>query len=464
MSIRRKIIKRKLQWLLRSICFIWALTSIESSAQALRLIGLHESLEAAPKHERVLAALRIAEAADAEIRIADRSPAPMLSASLASIDLEHGLGSGPLFNGKSIDKGLGFDWIWERGEKRALRTSVSKAQALALRAEYQESIKQQQLIIIDLFYETLSAQDRLIILNDLAKSAESLVKLATQRFRLGDISAQDLVRLEIEAERASGDLRQSHWLLDRAKLQLRLAVGSPLGPQVAGSANTDRTKNLLHVRLPNTEDASNRDKQDSLGDLSWGVASDWPKVIGVPKVALEKLADETPAVKAAWARLQSAKSQIELARAQDVSDPSYGVGFNHYPGTSKAILGLRASIPLYSKHYFEGEKQRAQALWQVAEAQHAELVRRTVTELEVLYQTRANAYARLTQFEHEMLPKSLKVALQAEQAFAKGGQTLTDLLETRRTLKLIQLEALQWRTEFAKAERAWTVRLDRSTP
>lgn len=242
MSIRRKIIKRKLQWLLRSICFIWALTSIESSAQALRLIGLHESLEAAPKHERVLAALRIAEAADAEIRIADRSPAPMLSASLASIDLEHGLGSGPLFNGKSIDKGLGFDWIWERGEKRALRTSVSKAQALALRAEYQESIKQQQLIIIDLFYETLSAQDRLIILNDLAKSAESLVKLATQRFRLGDISAQDLVRLEIEAERATGDLRQSHWLLDRAKLQLRLAVGSPLGPQVGGSANTDRTK------------------------------------------------------------------------------------------------------------------------------------------------------------------------------------------------------------------------------
>ena len=64
------------------------------------------------------------------------------------------------------------------------------------RAEYQESIKQQQLIIIDLFYETLSAQDRLIILNDLAKSAESLVKLATQRFRLGDISAQDLELLE----------------------------------------------------------------------------------------------------------------------------------------------------------------------------------------------------------------------------------------------------------------------------
>jgi len=76
-----------------------------------------------------------------------------------------------LFTGKPLDKGLALDWTWERGEKRSYRTNVSKAQALALVAESQEVIKQQQLIVIDLFYEALSAQERLGILNELAKRA-----------------------------------------------------------------------------------------------------------------------------------------------------------------------------------------------------------------------------------------------------------------------------------------------------
>ncbi|NDE92447.1 MAG: hypothetical protein EB036_03615, partial [Betaproteobacteria bacterium] len=64
-------------------------------------------------------------------------------------------------------------------------------------------------------------------------------------------------------------------------------------------------------------------------------------------------------------------------------------------------------------------------------------------------------------FENEMLPKSVKIAGQAEEAFAQGGQTLTDLLEARRSLKSIQLEALQSRIDFSRADRAWTIRLNR---
>ena len=446
MRIRRKTTKREHRWLLGAFCLIWATTPLALSAQDMRPLSLKESLEAAVKHERVVAAQSIAQAAQAEIRIADRAPAPTLSGSLASIDLEHGVGTGPLFTGKPLDKGLALDWTWERGEKRSYRTNVSKAQALALVAESQEVIKQQQLIVIDLFYEALSAQERLGILNELAKRAEQLATIAAQRFGLGDLSAQDLARLEIEAERARVDLIHSQWLLDRAKQQLRLAIGTDFVESMVESA-----RGAINL---NGKDETN----------SWKVSSDWPKTFALTSVDVEQIANEQPAVRAAWARLQSAMAQTELAKAQDFSDPSYGVGINHYPGTSKAILALRASIPLYGKNYFEGEKQRAHALLQVAETQHAEVQRRTRVELHLLLQNRVNAHARLAQFELEMLPKALKVARQAEEAFAQGGQTLTDLLEARRTLKSIQLEALQWRTEFAKAERAWSIGIDRSSP
>ncbi|NBT99928.1 MAG: hypothetical protein EBT59_12575, partial [Betaproteobacteria bacterium] len=147
MRIRRKTTKREHRWLLGAFCLIWATTPLALSAQDMRPLSLKESLEAAVKHERVVAAQSIAQAAQAEIRIADRAPAPTLSGSLASIDLEHGVGTGPLFTGKPLDKGLALDWTWERGEKRSYRTNVSKAQALALVAESQEVIKQQQLIV-----------------------------------------------------------------------------------------------------------------------------------------------------------------------------------------------------------------------------------------------------------------------------------------------------------------------------
>lgn len=351
-----------------------------------------------------------------------------------------------MFTGKSIDKGVALDWTWEGGEKRTFRTSVSKAQALALSAEYEEVIKQQQLIVVDLFYEALSAQERIGMLNELAKSAERLTSIAAQRYRLGDLSAQDLARLEIEAERARVDLMHSQWLLDRAKHQLRLAIGTGLGESIVESGRGKIN--------PNGTTETN----------SWKVSSDWPKTFSLTSADVEQIANEQPGVRAAWARLQSAISQTKLARAQDFSDPSYGVGINHYPGTSKAILALRASIPLYGKNHFDGEQQRAHSLRQVAETQHADVLRRTRVELHLLFQNRVNAHARLAQFELDMLPKSLKVSRQAEEAFAQGGQTLTDLLEARRTLKSIQLEALQWRTEFAKAERAWSIRTDRSGP
>jgi cobalt-zinc-cadmium efflux system outer membrane protein len=431
------------------------------SAQTLPPLSLQQSLASVARHERVIAAWRSAQAAQAEIRVADRDPVPLLTGSLSSIDLEHGLGSGPLFSGKSIDKGLGLDWTWERGDKRALRTAAARSLASASSAEFQDSFQQQQLIVIDLFYETLLAQERLKILFELAQSAERLAKLAAQRFGLGDLSAQDLARLEIESERASAELKQSQWLLDRAKRQLQLAIAPVSGDSMPAPRSNHRgTSAARDASIPESE-RGDSGVANHLDATRWQVSSDWAVESTSPQVDFHALTREQPALKASLARLSIAQAQIQLARALDFRDPSYGVGINHYPGTSKAMIGLRASVPLYSKDYFEGEKQRAAALGEAAEEQHAELLRRTMTELRLLYQSRENAYSRLRRFENEMLPKSVKIAGQAEEAFAQGGQTLTDLLEARRSLKSIQLEALQSRIDFSRADRAWTIRLNR---
>lgn len=428
MSIRRKFQLLNKRTILFGLCLVWVVGPTTGLTQSTHVMSLSEAIEWGGKHERVIAARQTAEAAKAETSIANRAPAPLLTGSTASIDLDHGVGPGSWLTSKPLDKGLSVDWIWERGSKRAFRTASAKHQAEASQAEYVDSIKQQQVIVIDSFYEVLSAKERASLLAVLAQSAEQLAKLANQRFQLGDLSAQDLARLDIEADRARGELAQSKWGVERARQFFRLA----LGPQFALD--------------------------------QWELADEWPVATPLEALDVESLALNTPQLRAARARIQSAQAQIELAKSLSIQDPSLGLSLNHFPGTSKAMLGLKATVPLYSTDYFKGEVQRALALAQVSDVQYQEVLRRTTFELHNLYQSRAHAYTRLTQFERAILPKSLKVALQAEQAFAQGGQTLTDLLEARRTLRAVQLEALQWRTDFAKADRTWWLKVNERLP
>ena len=442
MSIRRNIDIRPIATVIKTLSLIAGLWLSVASAENARELSLLHALKAASSHERVIAALKNADAAEAEIQIADRAPPPIANASLSSIDLEHGIGAGSLSTQKSIDKGVGVDWTWERGGKRSLRIAVAKHHATALRAEYFDAIKNQQLSVIEQFYEALSAQERLAILSTLAQSADRMAILARARYALGDLSAQDLARLEIEAQRATAEFKQAQWLVDRAKKQLRLALGNR-----REGHSLEVPSNIVRTTEP-----------------SWSVQVEWPALRPMTDVDLNRLAFDWPAIQASLAHLQAARAQVDLVSAQDFSDPTYGIGLNHYPTTSKALLGLRASMPLYGKQYFAGDKQRASALLQATDHQHQDLMRRVNTEIYILYHQRNNAYHRLIQYEEEMLPKSLKVSLQAEQAFAQGGQTLTDLLEARRTYKSIQLEALQWRTDFAKAEQSLRLMLNELKP
>ena len=124
----------------------------------------------------------------------------------------------------------------------------------------------------------------------------------------------------------------------------------------------------------------------------------------------------------------------------------------------RRMLALRISVPLNGWERFEGEIGRAQAL----EEQSQDLLQKTLlqarADLSALVQAWQTSAQRLKIFEDKILPQASRVAAQAETAYSKGGLTLTDLLDARRTLKTTQLEALAVRNEHAKALGAWQLR------
>ncbi|WP_225224005.1 TolC family protein [Limnohabitans radicicola] len=396
-------------------------------AAAASPLTLQQVLEAARQNPDTVAAQRAADAARADVQAANRAPAPTLSAGVSSIDLQNGAGSGPFWTQKRLDKSLGLDWTWERGNKRALRTEVAERSARAAQADGTDMAVMQQIGAQNAFYDMLAAQQRLQTVQAIAQSAQQLADTAARRLKAGDLSSQEAARTRIEAERARADVHSAQREQQQAAQLLSTWTGQK--PPVGG----------------------------------WTAQGTWPTAqpnAAQAEDAIDALVEQRPDVVAARERVAAAQAALQAAQALRSADPSIGATFDHYPDGTRTnrLLGLRISIPLNGWQRFDGEIGRALA----QEQQSQDLLQKTRvqarSEQVALMQGWQASAGRLKIYEEQIIPQATQVAAQAELAYSKGGLTLTDLLDARRTLKTTQLEALAVRSEHAKALGTWQLR------
>ncbi len=402
-----------------------ARTAAPTAAPLGASLHLTQVLDAARRNPDAQAALRALDAARADVRAANRAPAPTLSAGVSSIDLKNGTGGGSFWRQQRLDKSLGLDWTWERGNKRGLRTEAAERSAQASQADAQDMRVQQQIGALGAFYDLLSAQEKLQTLQALADSAQTLAHTAELRLKAGDLSAQDTARTRIEAERAQADLQSAR--LEHQQAMQALAVWT--GQHVPAGG--------------------------------WRAEGAWPQADATPTSAdIDTLVEQRPDVVAALARLAAAEAALQGAQALNRADPTLGATFDHYPDGQQThrLLALRISIPINGFSRFEGDIGRALAQKDLAQDLLDKTRFQARAELLTLQQAWQSQTARLQTYESRILPQARQVAAQAELAYTQGGLTLTDLLDARRTLRATQLEAVGVHNEHAKALGAWQLR------
>ena len=412
-------------------------TATVAAAAGAHVLSIEQVLQAAGQNLDVAAVRRNYEAAQADILAADHAPLPVLSAKAGSIDLNTGVGAGSLWQQKRIDKGIGLDWTWERGNKRSLRTQTSRQNAQAAQADWQDAVTTQRVLALQAFYDWLAAHLRVEEMQGIADSARTLAQAAQRRLQAGDVSAQDAARTDIEAARAQADTRQAELERQRAALALAPLIAWPGQP--------------LQWR-PRTD---------------WPVASNLAQALQQAQARLDELVEQRPDVQAARERAQATQSAVQLARAQQSSDITWGGTFDHFPnetGTVTRQMELRMQLPLQWGYRFEGEIGRATAL----QGQSQDLLERARlgarSELQGLLQAWEVAGDRLLTYERDILPRAVRVAQQAEIAYTQGALTLTDLLDARRTLRATRLDAIAARADFAKAQGTWQLRTTPTAP
>ncbi|HTT37101.1 MAG TPA: TolC family protein [Burkholderiales bacterium] len=394
----------------------------------------HLTLEAAEalfrdRSRELLAGKRAIEIAEADRITAAQFPNPTLSASASALSAANwSAASG--FPNKPIDTGVQFSQLFERGNKRQLRTEAAQSNLEAARDDLQDTVRQQTLAMRGAFYDLLLAQERARVSQDTLELFRRSVDAAQLRLRSGDIAASDLSRLKVDALRAENDVRQAR--ADREKTQVMLAYFLGLEKSAA----------RIHAE------------------------GEWPALVSVPPPkSIDDIVDQRSDVQAARQRLEAARKNRDLARAARVHDVTVGVQYDHFPTQiTNNTFGVSVSVPLFLFYNFDGEIKRAEVSVNSAEE---EMERTRALARADIARTRADlesAQDRVQRYTDALLKEAQRAADAAEYAYKRGAVGVTDLLDARRTWYATRLDAASAQADYAKALAAWRAAIGAGAP
>ncbi len=378
-----------------------------------------EKLLAANNRE-LAAARRAVESAQAQGLIAGARPNATLSVNSSSINTSNpGLGPGPLYD-KRADTVFRIDQPFERGNKRELRLDAAAGLERAAQADSLDALRQQLATVRGAYYDLKQAQAKLGVLGETAQLFSGTFSAAQARLKAGDLAAADVAKVQVDYERAQNDARGAQGELVRAQTALAYLIG------LESEATELRA------------------------------VDDWPPPERADAQALEQAIENRPDVLAAKARVDAAEKLRDLAKAQRTRDITLGAQYERFPGSLPInSVGFGVSVPLFTGNDFSGDIQKAEvdryaaldALGR-ARAIAATELRRAAADLNA-------AAERVERFDASLLGAAQRSAQAAEFAFERGAISVLEVLDARRTLRAVQLEALAARGDLAKALAAW---------
>lgn len=361
------------------------------------------------------------EASRADLVIAGERPNPVFSIGTTRIGThgENGGGS-PLWR-RDLDTVASWAQPIERGNKRGLRQEVANANVGAAGADRQTLWRDLGVAADNAWHDLAVAQESLRLNQEASTLYQRTLEASELRFRSGDIAAADLARIRVEAARNRSDTRLAEGNLAQAREVMARLLG----------------------------------RADQAGDIN--ASLDWPGVAELPAAdSLDAFIEQQPDVTAARWRLQASRKAVELARAQRANDVTIGLQYERDPYSSKPnSMGVGISFPIQIGNNYEGEIRRALADQAGAELllSTARLQARRRLEAELAALTTAADVLRT--YQGDLLDNARTAAASAEYAYQRGASSLLNLLDARRTLRTVQIDALNAQASFSRHRFLW---------
>lgn len=344
---------------------------------------------------RVSAALARIGIAQGERQQAGVMPNPELA-----FEIENFGGDGERNSFDGAEATLGLTQEIEIGGKRGKRSEV---------ADYQYKITREQAVAeaLSLLAETDYAFMRLAI-------AQERLSLAKKRLSLAN-ETHDTVKKRVSAAAASdiqhtkADIEQSTAKLEKSKAEAELAEAQSLLESLLGDGG-------------NVKVATKLDKLPALPE----------------RQALLDAVKNTPQARAGEFAQMQAQSNLNLARAQSLQNPTFGLGVRRYneDDSNALIASLSFPLPLFDRN--QGGIKAATA----GIAETDAIVRQQDLGLQqtaaATWEKLNAAYQEAQSYQGEIIPGAQRAYKQASDGYSAGRFSFLDLLDAQRTLYEVQ--------------------------
>lgn len=367
-------------------------------------ITLDEAIQLALQHNHTLLAARtmILQNQAQEIT-ADLRPNPTLSGDAQFLPfLQPGN-----FNATYIDNNAQFDiglgYLFERGGKRHYRFQAAKDQTEVTKSTIADNERTLVFQVASQFVSVQLAESTLDLAEQDMKSFQSTVDVSQIRYKDGDISKDDFLKIKLQLLQFETDVAQA----TLAKIQALAALRQMLGYQ---SVSADF---------------------DVSGDFDYQ-----PLKVDLEDMQVKALANR-PDLRAAVLGVTAAKSQLDLAKANGKQDVTASINYTHTGQTNSASIFGSIDLPIFNRN--QGEIARTR--YAITQATELELAASDQVMTDVM-----NAFEGLRDndkvvvlYRSGYLDEAKEGRDISEYAYKRGAASLLDFLDAERSYRATQL-------------------------
>jgi outer membrane protein, heavy metal efflux system len=309
--------------------------------------------------------------------------------------------SDTLNNLQQFDIGVGY--LFERGHKRQNRLQAARDQTAVTAAQVADTERTLIFNVAQQFINVLLANSTLQFADENLRSFQDTVNISEQRYRAGDISEGDFLKIKLQLLQFQTDVSSARVAKVQALGSLRQLVG--------------------YASLPHAYDV--------VGELDYQ-----PLTAALSDLQARALA-ERPDLQAAKKGVKAANSQISLAKADAKVDFNASASYSHVSGASSTSLFFNVPLPFFNRN--QGEIARTRFALTQAELTARAAEDTVLTDVTNAYEAASSNQDVVKLYLSGYLKQAQDSRDISQYAYKGGAATLLDFLDAERSYRSTQL-------------------------
>lgn len=381
--------------------------TLARNPRATTILSLDDAIQMALRHNHALQAARTTiQQSQAEETTANLRPNPVLmgDAQFLPVFQPDHFSSEYIDNTAQFD--LGLSYLFERGKKRQHRLQAAKDVTAVTRSQVADNERGLAFNVASQFIDVELAESTLALALQNLKSFQNTADIATARYKAGDISQDDLLKIKLQMLQFQTDVSAARLARVQGLSDLRQLLGYDSVP-----ANYDIAGSFQY--------------QPVRGNLDDFQAS-----------ALQN----RPDLRAAQQEVTAANSQYQLQKAIGKRDITGQASYTHL-GTNDISLFGQIQLPIFDRN--QGEIARTHFAITQAQQQAQFTNGQVLTDVRDAFENLRSNDQIVRLYRSGYLDQAQQSRDISEYAYRHGGASLLDFLDAERSYRAVQIGYLQ---------------------